>query len=394
MIDYQRRGTVPPKHHIQHRRPDGGVYYEECFTRQGFEGAYSILYHQFPITDDVEVRASSRGWPAPVEAVPEDGTLRRRLFQSTRIPSGGTMLDARVPVLFNSDLTVLFARPTRSDDVYFSNGDGDELAFVMEGSGRLESAFGWLPFRAGDYVWIPKGAIHRWHFDGADNHVMVFEARGEVRIPRQFRNASGQLRMDAPYSHRDFVRPEGFVWTPDQGSGGSHTVVYKRRDRFTERTMLHHPLDVVGWDGTVYPVAFAIEKYQPKTGLVHLPPTIHTTFAGDGFVVCSFVPRLVDYHPEAIPCPYPHTSVDCDEIILYVRGNFTSRRGVGPGAVSLHPAGVPHGPHPGAYEASIGTHRTEELAVMVDTFQPLKTTPNALAIEVRDYHRTWHRSAT
>jgi homogentisate 1,2-dioxygenase len=392
MIDYQRRGTVPPKHHTQLRRPDGaGVYYEECLTREGFDGAYAILYHAFPTTDDAEVRPSTRGWPAPVEAAPEDGVLRRRLFQTASLPAGGAMLDARLPLLFNDDLTVLFARPASSDDVYFANGDGDELAYVFAGSGRLESAFGWLPFTAGDYVWVPKGVIHRWHFDGADNQLLVLEAAAGIHVPRQFRNASGQLKMDAPYAHRDFVRPEGFVWTPADGPGGAHTVVAKRRGRFTERRMDHHPLDVVGWDGSVYPVAFAIEKYQAKTGLVHLPPTIHATFAGRDFLVCSFVPRVVDFHPDAIPCPYPHASVDCDEIILYVRGNFTSRRGVAAGALSLHPAGVPHGPHPGMYEKSIGAQRTDELAVMVDTVAPLRPTANALAVETREYHESWRK---
>jgi homogentisate 1,2-dioxygenase len=390
MIDYQRRGSLPAKHHTQLRRADGGVYYEECFTRVGFEGAYSILYHAHPITDDVSLRPSKRGWPAAMATLPEDGVLKRRLLQTLTVPSGATMLDARVPLLFNRDLTVLVARPTRSDDVFFSNGDGDELAYVYAGSGRVESSFGWLPFVTGDYVWIPKGTIHRWHFDGENNHLMVVEAPGELHVPKQFRNPSGQLRMDAPYSHRDFVRPDGFAWTESQGAGGEHTVVFKRRERFTERTMPHHPLDVVGWDGSVYPIAFAIEKFQPKTGLVHLPPTIHATFAGEGFVVCSFVPRIVDFHPDAIPCPYPHTSVDCDEIILYVRGNFTSRKGVASGSMSVHPAGVPHGPHPGAYEKSIGSQRTDELAVMIDTFAPLETTANALAIESRDYHASWN----
>jgi homogentisate 1,2-dioxygenase len=392
MIDYERRGQIPPKHHTQLRRPDGaGVFYEECFTRQGFDGAYSILYHAHPTTDDTTVIASQRGWPAPVEAAPADGTLRRRLFQTRALAKGASMLDARAPLLFNRDLTVLYAQPTASDTSYFSNGDGDELAFVFEGAGRLESSFGWVAFHAGDYVWIPKGAIHRWHFDGVDNEVLVFEARAGLHVPNQFRNASGQLRMDAPYCHRDFVRPEGFAWTAGAGDdSGPFTVVYKRRDAFSERTLAHHPLDIVGWDGTVYPVAFAIEKYQPRAGLVHLPPTIHTTFAGDGFLVCSFVPRIVDFHPDAIPCPYPHTSVDCDEIIFYVRGNFTSRKGVGPGAISLHPAGVPHGPHPGAYEKSIGTQRTDELAVMVDTFEPLRMTASALAVETSEYHASWN----
>lgn len=390
MLDYLRRGLVPEKHHITLERPEGnGVFYEECFTREGFDGAYSILYHAFPTTDDVELRSSKRGWSAPTEATPEDHALKRRLFDMNKVAAGGAMLDARVPALFNDDLVVLYARPDRSDDAYFSNGDGDELAYVFRGSGRLESSFGWLPFREGDYVWVPRGVIHKWHFDDRDNALMVFEAPGAVHIPKQFRNAAGQLRMDAPYCHRDFVRPEGFAWDLAHGRGGSHTVVFKRRGRFSERTMDHHPLDVVGWDGSVYPVAFAIEKFQPRTGLVHLPPTIHGTFAGRGFLVCSFVPRVVDFHPRAVPCPYPHTSVDCDEVILYVRGNFTSRKGVGPGCLSLHPAGVPHGPHPGAYERSIGTQRTDELAVMVDTFAPLKTTAQALALETREYHQSW-----
>ena len=390
MLDYQHRGLLAAKHHTQLRRPDGqGVFYEECFTFDGFDGPYSILYHAFPTTDDVALTASKRGWRAPVEASPNDGALKRRLFQTQSLPRGGTMLDARVPMLFNDDLIVLFARPSKSDDVYFSNGDGDEIAYIFEGSGRLETSFGWLSFKTGDYVWIPKGCIHRWHLEGENHHVMFFETRSHFRVPKQFRNGAGQLTMEAPYSHRDFVRPEGFAWTLDQGRGGSHTIAFKKRGTFSERTMDHHPLDIVGWDGTVYPVTFSIDKYQPKTGLVHQPPTSHITFASEGFIICSFVPRIVDFHPDAIPCPYPHTSVDCDEIILYVKGNFTSRKGVGPGSLSLHPAGIPHGPHPGAYEKSIGLQRTDELAVMVDTFKPLKATANAWTVETEEYHSSW-----
>lgn len=390
MLDYQARGSLPPKHHLQFPRGDGaGVYYEECFTRQGFDGAYSILYHAHPTTDDVALAPSSRGWAQPVPVPPSDGLLKRRLFLSHSAPAGGALLDAVVPVLFNKDLTVCVARPTASDDAYFSNGDGDVLAYVYEGRGRLESSFGWLPFTAGDYVWIPKGVLHRWHFESADNHLLYLESLQELRIPKQFRGPTGQLKMEAPYCHRDFVRPEGNAWTPGEGEGQRYTVVYKRRGVFCERVLPHHPLDVVGWDGSLYPVAFAIEKYQPKTGLVHLPPTSHMTFAAEGFVVCSFVPRVVDFHPQSVPCPYPHTSVDCDELILYVRGNFTSRKGVGPGALSLHPAGVPHGPHPGAYERSFGATRTDELAVMVDTFAPLDATANAWQLESRDYHSSW-----
>ncbi|MBL8684296.1 MAG: homogentisate 1,2-dioxygenase [Myxococcales bacterium] len=390
MLDYQRRGHVPDKHHIVFDRPDGrGVFYEECITRRGFDGAYAILYHAFPTTDDGAVRKSTRGWAAPVAAVAEDGTLRRRLFDSNKIPTGGQLVDCRVPVLFNADLVLLLAKPTASDDVYFSNGDGDELVYVYSGKGKLETSFGWLPFSDGDYVWIPKGVIHRWHLEGSGHQFMVMEARKELRIPTQFRNATGQLKMDAPYCHRDFIRPEGAAWEPSMGPSGPQTVVYKVRDRFSERTMPHHPLDIVGWDGTMYPIVFPILRFQPRIGQVHLPPTAHMTFAGEGFIVCSFVPRVTDFHEKAVPCPYPHTSVDCDEVILYVRGNFTSRKGVGPGCMSLHPMGVPHGPHPGAYERSIGTNRTDELAVMLDTFLPLDLTANALALETPEYHDTW-----
>ncbi len=219
--------------------------------------------------------------------------------------------------------------------------------------------------------------------------LLGFEAHGGVFVPEMFRNPVGQLRMDAPYTHRDFVRPAGPIATPEKVQEGPRELLVKKRGVFTRYAPEHPPMDVVGWDGFVYPFAFAIEKYQPKTGLVHLPPTIHATFEGRGFLVCSFVPRVTDTHPQAIPCPYPHSSVDCDEVILYLRGNFTSRRGVGPGAISLHPAGIAHGPHPGAYEASIGTKRTDELAVMCDTYEPL--TPDGAGREPRGRRATTTR---
>jgi homogentisate 1,2-dioxygenase len=237
--------------------------------------------------------------------------------------------------------------------------------------------------------------IHRWHVDsGAPLRMMCVESHGGVHVPKEFRNPVGQLKMDAPYTHRDFVRPEGPIATVDSVLEGPRELFVKKGGAFTRLLLDRPPMDVVGWDGFAYPWAFAIEKFQPKTGLVHLPPTIHGTFAGPGFLVCSFVPRLTDTHPQAIPCPYPHSSVDCDEIILYLRGNFTSRRGVGPGAISLHPAGVVHGPHPGAYEASIGTTRTDELAVMLDTFAPLVPTAQAANLEDPGYHDSWRASSS
>jgi homogentisate 1,2-dioxygenase len=388
MIDRQSCGILPAKPHTVCRAPDGKMLYEEMHTRGGFSGMFTYFYHRFPVTPHREVGVSKRGWAAP-HADPEgQRPLRRRLYLSDKIPAGGQLVDRRVPILFNKDVTVLLARPTESDDTYFANGDGDELWFVHEGVARLESPCGWLDVIPGDYVWVPKSMVHRWHVK-EPMRLMGFEAHGGVFVPKSFRNPVGQLRMDAPYTHRDFVRPEGPVATPDAPQEGPRELLVKKRGVFTRYALENPAMDVVGWDGFVYPFAFAIEKFQPKTGLVHLPPTIHSTFEAPGFLVCSFVPRVVDFHPQAIPCPYPHSSVDCDEIILYLRGNFTSRRGVGPGAISLHPSGVAHGPHPGAYEASVGTQRTDELAVMCDTYEPLLPTAQAANIEDAAYHDSW-----
>jgi homogentisate 1,2-dioxygenase len=388
MIDRQSAGLLPDKPHTVCRAPDGKLLYEEMFTRGGFSGPFSYFYHRNPITPHREVALSDRGWPAPRPDPGSPSPLRRRLYLSDRVAAGGMLVDRRVPVLFNKDVTVLLAHPDTTDDVYFANGDGDELWFVQEGKGRLESPCGWLPVTAGDYVWVPRSLIHRWHLE-KPLRLLGFEAHGGVFVPETFRNPVGQLRMDAPYTHRDFVRPAGPIATPEQVQEGPRELLVKKRGQFTRYVAENPLMDVVGWDGFVYPFAFAIEKFQPKTGQIHLPPTIHATFEGRGFLVCSFVPRVTDTHPQAIPCPYPHSSVDCDEIILYLRGNFTSRRGVGPGAISLHPAGVAHGPHPGAYEASIGATRTDELAVMCDTFEPLIPTAQAANLEDAGYHDSW-----
>lgn len=387
MIDRMQLGLVPEKPHTVFRNSRGELLFEHCFTRQGFEGAFSILYHEHHPSIQTGHRASARGWPK-AQAAPADVLLRRH-YLSPKLPVGGRMLDARTPLLFNNDVTLLVARPTEDDDLFFSNGDGDELHYVHEGAGTLETALGLLPFKAGDYVLLPRAVMHRWTWK-TPGYVLTALGHGFIDVPRNFRNAYGQLRMDAPYTHRDFGRP---LW-PEGGiarylQNAPRTVVVRRGGRFFEYDSSTPPLDVVGWDGVVWPFTFDIEKFQPKTGSVHLPPTIHTTFAGNRFVVCSFVPRRTDFHPDAIPCPYPHSSVDCDEVIFYVRGNFTSRKGVGPGSVSLHPAGIVHGPHPGAYEKSIGTTHTEELAVMFDTFVPLEPTRQALEIEDRDYMASW-----
>ena len=388
MIDRMSAGLLPDKPHTAMRDGKGRLCHEEMFTRGGFGGAFSYFYHRNPITAHREVAMSSRGWPAPVANDAGRFPLKRRLYLSDDHKTSGCTIDARMPLMFNRDITVQLLLATQSDDAYFANGDGDELFFIRSGQARLESPCGWLDVKAGDYVHVPRAMVHRWHLQTPELQAMVFETAA-VFVPDEFRNPIGQLRMDAPYTHRDFVRPIGPISTPDAPLEGPLELIVKRGGKFMRYALDAPPMDVVGWDGFVYPWAFAIEKYQPKTGLVHLPPTVHSTFAGKGFLICSFVPRVTDTHPNAIPCPYPHSSVDCDEVILYVRGNFTSRRGVGPGAISLHPAGIAHGPHPGAYEASIGSVRTDELAVMCDTYEPLIPTAQAAAIERGDYHDSW-----
>jgi homogentisate 1,2-dioxygenase len=295
-------------------------------------------------------------------------------------------VDSRLPILFNADVTVSVLFPTTPDPVYFVNADGDDLFYIHEGSGVVRTMLGDVRFESKDYVFIPRGLLHRFIPDeGITQYWLAIECHGGLHLPRQWRNETGQLRMDAPYCHRDFRRPVFF----EPMDEGIRQAVVKRAGAFHGLEYPHSPLDVVGWDGTVYPWAFPILNFQPRAGLVHLPPTWHGTFAARGALICSFVPRVVDFHPEAIPCPYPHSSVDCDELIFYCHGNFTSRRGVSPGSISYHPAGIPHGPHPGAYEGSIGHKTTEELAVMLDTFLPLQPTVYAEGVEDPEYHTSF-----
>ncbi len=378
MLDRVVVGDVPRKHHIVLRGQDGALRYEECLTRQGFDGPYTIVYHvERPQTH--RAAKAKHGFPLPVAA--DARALAKRHYVTPKLaPSKKPAIDARVPILFNEDVVVSIVKPGSADPVYFVNGDGDDLFFIHEGGGVLRSMLGDLRFTAGDYVAIPRGIATRFIPDDGAQTWLGLEGHG-LSLLKQWRNETGQLRMDAPYSHRDFKRPQ-FQGPQDDGV---RELVVKRNGAFHGFAIQHSMLDLVGWDGTVYPWAFPILNFQPRTGLVHLPPDWHGTFAFERALVCSFVPRLVDYHPEAIPCPYPHSSYDCDEILYYVSGNFTSRRGVGPGSISHHPAGIAHGPHPGSYEASIGTTRTDELAVMMDTLAPLHATKPALEIEDAGY---------
>ncbi len=398
MIDRIVAGEVARKHHIQLRGPEGELRFEECFTRDGFDGPYTILYHlRRPHTHTLS--AAQHGWapPAAAAATPaaiaaiagntavaasaaplvDNRPLAKRHYVTEQLPGrGGPAIDARVPLLYNEDVISGVAYPDADDPVYSANGDGDELIYIHRGGGTLRTQLGELAFGAGDYVFVPRGMIHRFLVSGVQ-HWFWLQLSGGLHVPKQWRNDVGQLRMDAPYSHRDFRRP---VFT-GPSDDGLRDLVIKQGDRWHGFRYHDAPLDVVGWDGTVYPWAFPILDFQPRVSSVHLPPTWHGTFAARGVLVCSFVPRPVDFHPEAIPCPYPHSSTHCDEIIFYCDGNFTSRRGVGPGSISHHPMGIPHGPHPGSYEKSIGATRTDELAVMLDTYRPLRTAAAAFGIE-------------
>jgi len=383
MLDRIVQGAVPRKHHLAFRDGEGRLLHEEAYTRAGFDGPYTLAYHRGR-PHAMRAAEARHGWRPPRPAPPR--ALARRHYRTQDLAArGGPPVDARLPLLFSPDLVVSLVAPDAADPVYVSNGDGDDLLYVFEGGGLLRSPLGDLRFAKDDYVYVPRGLLHRIVPDPGPQRWLALEAAGGFHLPSQWRNETGQLRMDAPYSHRDFRRVE---WTGPQDEGIRDLVV-KRGGTFHGFRFDASPLDVVGWDGSLYPFAFPILSFQPRAGLVHLPPTWHGTFAAKGALVCSFVPRVLDFHPEAIPCPYPHASVDVDEIIFYVRGEFTSRRGVGPGSISHHPSGVMHGPHPGAYEGSIGARTTNEVAVMLDCYQPLQATAEAVAIEDAGYEESF-----
>ena len=385
MLDRMIAGVVPAKPHTALRDDTGRLRYEECLTRDGFDGPYTILYHQHrPHTQEVVPVEHGWGLPGATGDALASPRLVRRHYRSQDLGrrGGGPPVDARVPLLFNADVTISVMFPDLADPVYFSNGDGDDLYFIFSGGGTLRTPLGDLAFQESDYLFVPRGLPHRFLLEPGRQYWLSLECAAGFGLPRQWRNEVGQLRMDAPYSHRDFRRPD-FRGPFEEGL---RDLLVKRHGAFHGFRYQHSPLDVVGWDGTVYPWAFPILRFQPRVGQVHLPPTVHGTFAARGALICSFVPRPLDFHPDAIPCPYPHGSVSCDEIIFYCRGNFTSRRGVGPGSISHHPAGILHGPHPGAYEESIGARATDELAVMLDTYAPLRATEAAGGIEDPGYH--------
>lgn len=394
MIHRMQLGKVPAKPHTTFYDENKKLLMEHCLTREGFEGGFSILYYRTPPTDENAVEKLAIADFCPFEPLVEQ-PLYRRHIKTFDLKVKGDFLDARRVLLFNSDVQISIAKPTERSARFFSNGDGDELYFVHKGRGRFETLLGVLPFREHDYVHVPRGIPYRVVADAAQPaELLVFEGTEFIDIPKEWRNRSGQITMYAPYTHRDFHGPEKLL-TYDAAEHGRapFKLVVKRENVLTVHLFQHFPYELVGWDGFVFPFTFNVHDYQPKTSTVHLPPTIHLTFAGNNFVVCSFVPRKVDYYDrdgtKSIPCPYGHASVHMDEILFYVDGNFTSRRGILPASISLHPAGIPHGPHPGTYEKSIGTDKTSELAIMCDTYKLLHLTNVAHEIEDKDYHLTW-----
>lgn len=379
---YHRLGILPHKRHTQFRKPDGSLYREQVVGTQGFSGIQSILYHCHPPT---RIKRAEKLSSARVEYA-EYGTLRNRLFRSRDVPQGGDPVSGRHAMMGNDDVVLAVARPTQSMEYFYRNGEGHELFFVHRGEGTLHSQFGKLLFGPGDYVNVPIGAIWRMELRGGDHRMLVFESPNELEPPKRYRNEYGQLLEHSPYCERD-IRLPGEIETHD--TMGDFEVRVKARGEFHRHILDHHPFDVVGWDGYLYPYAFNIGDFEPITGRVHQPPPVHQTWQGRHFVICSFVPRLLDYHPLSIPAPYNHANVNSDEVIYYAEGQFMSRKGVEQYDLSLHPSGLSHGPHPGTVEASIGKQRTEELAVMMDTFRPLQVTPLALQYEDERYPYSW-----
>jgi len=383
MSYYYKLGQLPPKRHTQFRKPDGSLYQEELMGHQGFSGIQSILYHLRPPT---RIRQLETVGPAAPEHEPP-GPLRPRHLRSAQLTAKGDAVSGRVPLMGNQDVRLSVACPREPMAYFYRFAHGDETLFIHDGSGVLESQFGSLRYRPGDYLVIPAGVLWRILPDrDVEQRMLVIEAWGHVGPPARYLNRYGQLLEHSPYCERDLRPPEELVTHDERGE---FEVRVKARGGITRYLYDHHPCDVLGWDGHLWPFAFNIENFEPITGRVHQPPPVHQTFEGPGFVVCSFVPRLFDYHPLAIPAPYHHSNVDSDEVLYYVKGEFMSRRGIERASLTLHPNGIPHGPHPGTYEGSIGKQKTEELAVMVDTFRPLQLTRQAVSLEDPGYASSW-----
>ena len=383
MPHYHSLGSIPHKRHTQFRKPDGSLYSEQLFSTEGFSNDSSLLYHNHPPTHIIKT-------DKPVNVKPviaEENMLQHRSFEGFKVKPEKDFLHSRNPILVNQDCHISLAAPLQSMGSYFyKNADADEMIFIHEGNGVLKTMYGEIDFSFGDYLIIPRGTIYQIHFATENNRLLIVESFSPIRFPKKYLSKYGQLLEHSPYCERDIRTPEN-LRTHDEH--GDFLIKIKKKGMMYGIHYAYHPFDVVGWDGCCYPYALSIHDFEPITGRVHQPPPVHQTFEANNFVICSFVPRLFDYHPDAIPAPYNHSNVDSDEVLYYVDGDFMSRKHVTRGMINLHPAGIPHGPHPGAIQKSIGAKETNELAVMIDTFHPLQITSTAIEIENNGYVMSW-----
>lgn len=381
---YHSLGKIPNKRHTVFKNPEGGIYYEQLFGTIGFDGMSSLLYHIQPPTAVIEIIQKQSVAPE----IGLDKNMQMRSLQGFNVDSTDDYLESRTPMLVNSDVYIELAAPKKSmTDYFYKNADADEVIFIHRGNGTLKTQLGNIDFSYGDYLVVPRGMIYQMHFESEDNRLLIIQSFHPIYTPKRYRNWFGQLLEHSPYCERDIRRPQHLE---THNENGRFLIKIKKEDTMYDYVYAHHPFNVVGWDGYNFPYAFSIHNFEPITGRVHQPPPVHQTFETGAFVICSFVPRMYDYHPDSIPAPYNHSNIDSDEVLYYVDGDFMSRNHVDKGQITLHPAGIPHGPHPGAYERSIGQKETQELAVMIDTFKPLKLTKQALGVEMGEYMNSWH----
>jgi homogentisate 1,2-dioxygenase len=382
---YHRLGEVPSKRHKVFRKPSGELYAEELMGNMGFVGPSSLLYH---VERPTAIRALHTLKEIHLDTAPCE-PLRHRHFRTKQLTKSGDAILARIPLVFNNDVSMSMVWPAEEVSQFYRNAQGDEIVYVSEGEGALESPFGSIQFASGDYLVISRGILHRYRFTSEKRVLLIIESAGYVRTPKRYRNEFGQLTESAPYSERDIRGPENLETHEEKGE---FRLIVKKANSLTEMMLAYHPFDVVGWDGYYYPWAINIHDFEPRVGRFHLPPPTHQMFEGDGFVVCSFCPRPYDFDPEAVPAPYNHSNVMSDELLYYANSEFMSRKGIEYGSITLHPDGLAHGPQPGRTEASIGQKETNELAVMMDTFRGLYVSQEACSVEDRDYYLSWLES--
>ncbi len=383
MPQYHVMGAIPRKRHTQFRKADGSLYSEELVSTHGFSSVYSLIYHSHPPTMIKEVEK-------PYSIRPEiafERSMKHQSFEGFQIKAEDDFLKSRKPVLVNNDVHISLAAPRKSmTDYFYKNADADEIIFIHEGKGELTTIYGSIEFGYGDYVVVPRGTIYKISFLTNDNRLLIIESFTAIEFPKRYRNEYGQLEEHSPFCERDIRRP---VDLETHDKKGDFRILIKKEGIIYPYIYGSHPFDAIGWDGNFYPFALSIHDFEPINGRIHLPPPTHQTFEARNFVICSFVPRMYDYHPLSIPVPYNHSNVDSDEVLYYVDGDFMSRKKVTRGMITLHPGGIPHGPHPGTVEKSLGQKETKELAVMIDTFRPLLITKDGLGVMSEDYYRSW-----